>query len=265
MTDATASQSPAPAVAIVLVEPQLAENIGTAARAMANFGLIDLRLIAPRDGWPSERARATSSGADRVIDAARVFPTVEQAIADLRFVLATTARPRDMVKPIYTPESAASELLARNAAGEVCGVMFGPERSGLENEHIVLADGIVMAPVDPRFASLNLAQAVLLIGYELFQQSGHTSLGRITALDGPGEEGLSLGRKRAATREQLLGFFTHLERELDACGFLRPPEKRRIMVQSIRNMFHRIGVSEQDVNTLRGIVTALVKPRGQGS
>lgn len=252
-----------PRVAIILVEPQLAENIGTAARAMANFRLTDLRLVAPRDGWPSARARATSAGADPIIDGARLYASVEEAVGDLHFLLATTARPRDMVKPVFNPESAAVELIGRNAQGESCGILFGAERSGLENQHITLADAIVMAPVDPRFASLNLAQAVLLIGYELFRQSGRGSLGRATAFDGPGAEGLHLGRKRPATREELFGFFGHLERELDAAGFLRPPEKRRVMVQSIRNMFHRMGASEQDINTLRGIVTALCKPRGR--
>lgn len=268
MSDIVAGPTPSPPrpnLAVVLVEPQLGDNIGAAARAMANFGLTDLRLVAPRDGWPSERARKAASGADGVIDRARLFDTVRDAVADLHYVAATTARPRDMVKPVLSPESAVREMLGRSAEGEACGVLFGRERWGLDNEEVALADAIVMAPVDPAFASLNLAQSVLLVAYEWMKQGSAGGLGRATTFDGPGQEGLSFGHKRPATREALYGFFDHLERELDTFGFLRPPEKRPIMVRSIRNMFHRMGATEQDVSTLRGIVTALTRGRRQGS
>jgi TrmH family RNA methyltransferase len=161
-----AARPSAPAPAIILVQPQLGENIGFAARAMANFGLADLRLVAPRDGWPNHKAHAAAAGAASVADTASLFPTVEQAVGDLHFVFATTARPRDMVKRVATPESAARELALRSAKGERTGVLFGPERSGLDNEALALTDAIITAPVNPGFASLSLPQAVLLFGYE---------------------------------------------------------------------------------------------------
>ena len=256
---------------VILVEPQLGENIGFAARAMANFGLTELRLIAPRDGWPSDRARAAAAGADAIIDAATVYPSLEAAIGDLTFLLATTARPRGMVKPVLTPAGAARDLAARGAKGEHTGVMFGPERSGLDNDAISLADAIVTAPVNPSFASLSLPQTVLLVGYEWLQARGsQPSLGRATKCDGPAAEGLDLSGTRQATRAELLALFEHLESELDRCGFLRPPEKRPTMVRAIRNMFHRMGATEQDVRTWRGIVASLSgsnrrKGKGEGS
>jgi tRNA/rRNA methyltransferase len=252
----TEPTSPAPAV--ILVAPQLGENIGFAARAMANFGLTELRLLAPRDGWPNEKARAAAAGADAIIDGAKVYASLAEAIGDLTFLLATTARPRGMVKPVLTPGGAARELAARGARGERAGVMFGPERSGLDNDAISLADAVVTAPVDPSFASLSLPQTVLLIGYEWRQaRMPEASLGRATACDGPASEGLDLSGTRAATRAELLALFDHLEGELDRCGFLRPPEKRPTMVRAIRNMFHRMGATEQDVRTWRGIVASL--------
>jgi len=249
--------------AIVLVRPQLGENIGTAARAMANFGLGDLRLVAPRDGWPSEAARKAAANGVQVVDDARLFETCAEAVNDLHFVAATTARPRDMVKPVMTPEGAAGEMARRIGTGERCGVLFGPERSGLDNDQIALADVVVTAPVDPGCASLNLAQAVLIVGYEWIKCSGGESLGRKTAFDGPAREGLDMQGQRPASRAELIAFFEHLESELDASGFLYPPEKRPAMVRNIRNMFHRMGASEQEVRTLRGVVTALVAKRGR--
>ena len=152
------------APAMILIAPQLGENIGFAARAMANFGLTELRLVNPRDGWPSDKARAAAAGADSIIDRAKVYPSLANAVGDLTFLLATTARPRGMVKPVLTPAGAARELAARGAKGERTGVMFGPERSGLDNDAISLADAIVTAPVNPSFASLSLPQTVLLVG-----------------------------------------------------------------------------------------------------
>ncbi|GAB4239218.1 MAG: RNA methyltransferase [Methyloligellaceae bacterium] len=249
------------APAVILVKPQLGENIGTAARAMANFALHDLRLVAPRDGWPNADAVKAAAGATRVLEEARLFDTVEAAIGDLHFVCATTARPRDMIKPVMTPESAAAEVVSRSSAGQHCGFLFGAEKAGLTNDDIALADVIVSAPVNPEFASLNLAQSVLLVAYEWLKQDGAGGLGRKTAFDGPAREGLQMQQTRPATRVELTGFFEHLERELDASGFLRPPEKRPVMVRNIRNLFHRTGATEQEVRTLRGIVSSLVKGR----
>jgi tRNA/rRNA methyltransferase len=250
------------APAIILVNPQLGENIGFAARALANFGLHDLRLVDPRDGWPNDKAHAAAAGAAFIVEKATVYPSTEAAIADLNFVLATTARPREMVKPVLSPESAAGELVAAGLRGEQSGILFGPERSGLDNDTIALADAIVIAPVSTAFASLSLPQAVLILAYEwLKAQSASPALGRVTKFDGPATEGLALSGTRKATRGELLGLFAHLEAELDRAGFLRPPEKRASMIRSIRNMFHRMGATEQDVHTWRGIVAALAAAR----
>jgi len=252
----------APPPAIVLVKPQLGENIGFAARAMANFGLTDLRLVAPRDGWPNEKAEAAAAGAAFVAEQASVYDSVEAAIGGLNYVIATTARPRGMVKPVLSPESAAKELRRRQAKGEGTGILFGPERSGLDNDTIALADEILTAPVSEDVPSLSLPQAVLVVAYE-WHRGGHAapSLGRKTAFDRPAAEGLDMAHTRPATREELFGLFAHLESELDRSGFLRPPEKRPAMIRAIRNMFHRMGVTEQDVRTWRGIVAALSRRR----
>ena len=249
---------------VILVRPQLGENIGFAARAMANFGLRELRLVAPRDGWPNPKAEAAAAVAEGLTQAAKIYDCVEAATADLHYLLAATARPRDMVKPVMTPESAAREIASRRALGQRAGILFGAEQSGLDNDTITLADAIVTAPVDPRFASLSLPQAVLLLAYEWLKAQGDApSLGRATAFDGPAEEGLALDHTRAATRNEIFGLFAHLEGELDRAGFLRPHEKRARIVRNIRNMFHRMGLTEQDIRTWRGIVTALArKARG---
>ena len=246
-----------PPPVVILVEPQLGENIGQAARAMANFGLTSLRLVAPRDGWPSEKAMAAASGAADVIAAAELFATLPEAIADLHYVAATTARIREMVKPILTPETAVKLMAAKTAAGERCGLMFGRERSGLENDEAALADSLVIAPVNPAFASLNLAQAVLLVGYEWRKLTAGDSLGRATTFDGPAREGLYLNKSSPATRQELMGFFQHLERELDAGSFFKTDDKRSSMVRNIRNMFERAALTEQEVRTLRGMIVAL--------
>lgn len=244
----------APGPAVILVQPQMGENIGTAARAMLNFGLTELRLVSPRDGWPNERARAVSSGADVVIDRAALFASTEKAVGDLDYVIATTARHRDMMKPVMTPETAAAKLREVIAGGGKAGVLFGPERTGLTNDDVVLADAILMAPVNPAFASINLAQAVLLIGYEWFKAADVTPAERMDYL-----------ATRPATKEELLGFFEHLERELDRFGFLKPIEKRPSMIRNIRNLFQRAGMTEQEVRTFRGIVASLTRsmPKGQ--
>jgi len=235
---------------IILVEPQLGENIGTAARAMFNCGLTELRLVKPRDGWPSKKAQAAASGADVVLEKAQLFDTVEAAIADLRHVYASTARDRYMVKRILTPQKAAGEMRAYLGAGEACGILFGPERTGLLNEHIALADTVLTVPLNPAFSSLNLAQAVLLIGYQWFSSGDETP-----------EEQMALGHSQPATKERLIQFFAHLEEELDRSGFLRDPEKRPSMLRNLRNLFQRAQCTEQELRTLHGVVTAFCGPR----
>jgi tRNA/rRNA methyltransferase len=237
--------------AIILVRPQLGENIGAAARAMLNFGLTDLRLVAPRDGWPNVKAVSAAAGATPVLDAVRLFDTTAEAVADLHHVLATTARPRDMLKPVVEPRRAAADMRRWWAAGEPSGVLFGRERTGLDNDDVALADAIVAVPINPAYASLNVAQAVLLIGYEWLQ----------AASDAPAAT-LPEGRTRPATHGEIENFFGHLERELDACGFLRNKQKRPGMVRNIRNLFLRAGLMEQEVQTLHGIVAELSKGRG---
>ena len=240
--------------AIILVEPQLGENIGTAARAMMNCGLDDLRLVRPRDGWPNDKAVAAASGADRVLDKARLYPSVEAAIGDLPRLYATTARDRYMVKRAVTPRLAAAEMRGYIAEGEPCGVLFGPERTGLVNEHIALADTVLNVPLNPAFSSLNLAQAVLIVGYEWF-----------TALADAPPEQLHTGHSRPANKDELLRFFDHFEEALDDSGFLRHPDKRPSMTRNLRNLFQRAQCTEQELRTLHGIITAFMGPRPRRS
>jgi tRNA/rRNA methyltransferase len=234
---------------VVLVEPQLGENIGTAARAMANFGLTRLRLVRPRDAWPNVHARRAASGADMVLDGATLFDTLEAAIADCSFVLATTARAHDQAKPVIGPAEAAAQMAGRLAGGETVALMFGRERWGLENDEVGLADRIVTFPVNPAFASLNLAQAVLVMAYEWFKLAG---------------SGLPFHmpqRSPAAGKEQVFAFFETLERELEKVEFFRPPEKRDTMTINLRNIFARMEPSQQDIQTLHGVVMAIAEGR----
>ncbi|WFP60678.1 RNA methyltransferase [Mesorhizobium sp. WSM4904] len=246
--------------AIILVEPQLGENIGMVARAMANFGLSELRLVNPRDGWPSEKARAAASRADHVIDATKVFDDLASAVAGLNFVFATTARERDGFKPVRGPVEAGRALRAREQAGLRTGILFGRERFGLYNDEVGLADEIVTFPVDPGFSSLNIAQAVLLISYE-WMKSG---LAEETATNFSGPELVP------ATKEQLLSLFTYLEGALEARGYFRPEEKKPKMVDNLRAVLTRAGFAEPELKVLRGIISSLDRfspamPRGDGS
>ncbi|MCQ0989709.1 RNA methyltransferase [Jiella sp. LLJ827] len=240
--DETVTRGPA----IILVEPQLGENIGMVARAMANFGLADLRLVNPRDGWPSEKARAAASRADHVIDAVRLFDTVEEAISELQFVYATTARPRDSFKPVRGPETAAAELRRRAAEGQGTGILFGRERWGLNNHEVGLADEIVTFPVDPNFASLNIAQAVLLMSYA-WQAAGKNGdlAPRFSATEPP-----------PASKEDLFRLFQHLESSLDRAGYFFPEAKREVLTQNLRTMLTKANFSEPEVRTLRGVIKA---------
>lgn len=249
---------------VILMEPQLADNIGMVARACANFGLDNLRLVNPRDGWPNEKARIAASGANYIIDDAQAFPVLEDSIADLNWIVATTARQRDLRKPVMTPEQAIAEMRARIGRGERCGILFGRERNGLETNEVANADALVMIPVNSRFASLNLAQAVLLMGYEWMRGDPGRSLGRVTTFEKPMAEGVNLGHDRVATKAELLGFFEHLERELEAQGFFNPQQRRPTVVQNLRTLFSRMGATEQEVRTLRGIVATLAQGKGPG-
>ena len=249
---------------VILVRPQLADNIGMVARAMANFGLEDLRLVAPRDGWPNEKARIAASGANFIIDGARDAATLGAALEGLNWVCATTARQRDLAKPVLTPEQAVAEMRRRLADGQRCGILFGPERNGLETEEVANADAVVMAPVSSNFASLNLAQAVLLVSYEWMKQSGHGSIGRVTTYEEALQPGPRTRGSPPASKEELLAFFEHIERELERNGFFSPPEKRPSMVQNMRTMFTRMGATEQEIRTLRGMIKALVQPKRGG-
>lgn len=240
-----------PAPCVILSQPQLAENIGATARVMANFGLADLRLVAPRDGWPQERAWACASGATWPLDKAKVFDTLQDACADLQRLYATTARPREVQLPIITPREAAAQLHEAVNEGLATGLLFGGERAGLETQDIALCQAIVTIPIDPRFRSLNLAQAVAINAYEW----------RTASADRPPpafREG-----PPAADQAMLAGLYGQLEGELEAAGFFHPPEKRPSMVRNLRAIFARALLNDQEVRTLRGVITALSKGRGR--
>ncbi len=239
------------APSVILDRPQLAENIGAVARVMANFGLSDLRLVAPRDGWPQERAWASASGADWPLDNARVFASIAEATADLQRVYATTARPREARLPIITPREAAGELHAAAAGGLATGLLFGAERAGLETVDIAFCQAIVTIPIDPKFRSLNLAQAVAINGYEWR-----------TTIDA-GAPAAFADTAEPADQAEVAGFYAHLETELEAAGFFFPPEKTPSMVRNLRSIFSRARLSTQEARTLRGVVTALTKGRGR--
>lgn len=248
---------------IILMEPQLADNIGMVARACANFGLDDLRLVKPRDGWPNEKARIAASGANYIIDDARAFDSLEDGMADLNWMAATTARQRDLRKPVLSPEQAIAEMRTRIARGERCGILFGRERNGLETSEVANADALIMIPVNSRFASLNLAQAVLLLGYEWMRGQPTASLGRVTTYEKPMAEGLYMGRDRPATKAELVGLFEHLEGELERLGFFNPEYRKPTVVQNLRSFLSRAQATDQEVRTFRGIVATLAQGKGR--
>ena len=238
--------------AIILVRPQLAVNIGMCARAMANFGLSDLRLVNPREGWPRtgvlrKGAYAAAAGAVHLLEQAKLYDSVEAAIADLNKVWATTARERGQGKRVEPPSIAMTESAAGHAAGEKHGILYGPERTGLDNDDVALADGIITFPVNPAYASLNLAQAVLLTGYEWFR-----------AAHGEAMPFAAPERSTPAQREMVLAFFEFIEGHLETNGFFRPVTKRPVMQRNLRNMFHRMELTQQDVRTLWGAMVRLI-------
>ncbi|MCB2116741.1 MAG: RNA methyltransferase [Rhodobacteraceae bacterium] len=237
--------------AFILVRPQMGENIGAAARAMLNFGLSHMRMVDPRDGWPNPRAVAMASGAaGRVLDHAGVFGALPEAIADCAYVFATTARGRDLTKPVMTPERAMEHARALCAAGQKVAVLFGPERAGLENEDVARANAIISVPVNPDFPSLNLAQAVLLCAYEWRRQAG-----------GDAPEMLSLAGTDLASALEVEKLGDHYEERLDAAGFFFPETKAEGMKLNLRNLWSRMPLTRADVQTLHGMLRQIVRRR----
>ena len=234
-----------PPPAIVLVRPQLAENIGKAARAMLNFGLTDLRLVSPRDGWPNPDAGPAASGADALIRDARVFGSVAEAVADCAHVYATTVRKRGVTKPVVTPEAAAGEMRGR---GERSAILFGPERAGLETDDVALARTILTVPINPEFGSLNLAQAVLVVAYE-WSKGEALAQPPLTGIDPP------------APQDELEGLIVQIDDALARSGFYFPPAKVPTTKRIIRSILTKPGWSAHEVRTLRGAVAALLNPR----
>jgi tRNA/rRNA methyltransferase len=241
---ATTSATPV----IILVRPQLGENIGMAARAMLNCGLSSLRLVKPRDGWPNPKAQRAASGADVVLDKAKVFDSVAAAVADLEHVVATSARNRELSQRILTARRAAAEVRGWIGQGEGVGILFGPERTGLENDDMVHADTVLSIPLNPQFSSLNVAQAVLLVAYE-WAASG----------EGKPAERMSDHSTRPATKDELVNLFAHLERALDESGFLRNKAMRPAMVNNLRALLQRSAMTEQEVRSFHGVIKYLAK------
>lgn len=227
--------------AIILVDPQMGENIGAAARAMLNSGLTDLRIVRPRDGWPNERAEAMSAGALEKMPPVTVFERVEDAVADCHHVYATTARPRDMNKPVMTARHAAADM--RGRSNQRTAILFGGERAGLTNDDVALAHTIITIPVNPDFSSLNLGQCVLLCAYEWFQAQANVI---------PAEH-------LPAPHQNFDAFFKRLESELDSYGFFRSPEMKPSVSRNLRAMLSRADMSDQEINTFHGIITALTQ------
>jgi tRNA/rRNA methyltransferase len=241
---ATATAAPV----VILVRPQLGDNIGMAARAMLNCGLSSLRLVSPRDGWPNPKAVRAASGADVVLEKATLFDTVAAAVADLERVVATTARNRELTQRILTPRRAASEMRGWIGEGEKVGILFGPERTGLTNDDMVHADTALSIPLNPQFSSLNIAQAVLLVAYEW-----------AVAGEGTPSERMSDHATRPATKDEILNLFAHLERTLDQSGFLRNKAMRPAMVHNLRAFLQRAAMTEQEVRSFHGVIKYLAK------
>lgn len=241
-------------LAIILVEPQLGQNIGAVARAMLNFGLTDLRLVRPRDGWPNPEAVPLAAGADKILDNVQVFPDTLSAISDLNRTFATSSRVHDIIKVIYSPHTALEALTSTAREGGKVGILFGSERCGLTGEDLSLCEALIKIPNNPDFSSLNLAHAVALIAYEWFLHgTSHPT------------QVLRMGKTRLATGDDLGKFFNHLEEELDRTGFLRHKKKRSTMVRNIRNIFQRASLTQQEVRTLRGIIRSLVEDKASAN
>ena len=242
-----------PQPAFVLVRPQMGENIGGAARAMWNFGLDRMRIVAPRDGWPNSRAVAMASGAGRLLDEAGLYETTDQALADCSYVFATTARARGLTKPVVTPERAMEIAREKISAGEKVAVIFGPERSGLENDDIARANAIINVPVNPEFASLNLAQCVLLTAYEWRRHSVEVA-----------PEVMEMAKSEWAEQIEVEKLAEHYETRLDQAGFFFPPEKAEGMKINLRNLWSRMPLTRSDVQMLHGVLRQMVRWKDRG-
>jgi len=239
--------------AFVLVRPQMGENIGGAARAMWNFGLDRMRIVAPRDGWPNQKAIAMASGAGRLLDDARLCQSTEEALEDCHYVFATTARARGLTKPVVTPERAMQMAHEKIAAGEKVAVLFGPERAGLENDDIARANAIINVPVNPEFASLNLAQCVLLTAYEWQRGMGAVEAERV-----------DLAKTEWANQAEMAALQAHYEDRLETAGFFFPPEKADGMKINLRNMWSRMRLTRADVQMLHGVMRQMVRWKERG-
>lgn len=242
-----------PQPAFVLVRPQMGENIGGAARAMWNFGLDRMRLVAPRDGWPNPRAVATASGAGRLLDEAGIFADTAGAVADCDYVFATTARARGLTKPVMTPERAMEHARAMIAEGRRVGVLFGPERAGLENDDVARANAIISVPVNPDFASLNLAQSVLLTAYEWRRQSA-----------GVPAEVMEMAKTERASQLEIDRLGDHYEERLGEAGFFFPEAKAEGMKLNLRNLWSRMPLTRADVQIFHGMLRQLVRWKERG-
>ncbi|MEP5759322.1 MAG: RNA methyltransferase [Litoreibacter sp.] len=232
-----------PQPVVVLVRPQMGENIGSAARGMWNFGLEHMRLTSPRDGWPNPAATATASGAARVLDQVGVFETTADALADMNYVFATTARSRDLTKPVVSPERAMEQARAKIAEGQKVAILFGPERAGLENADVAQADALISVPVNPGFASLNLAQCVLLVAYEWCRQTKEVT-----------PEVMEMAGTTHATHQEVGALYSHFVEKLDAAGFFFPEHKADSMRLNLRNMLSRLPMTQADIQTFHGML-----------
>ncbi len=239
--------------AVILSHPQMGENVGSAARAMKNFGLSDLRLIAPQFGWPNDRAQILASGSGDILEAAQLHPDAASALAGFQLVLATTARARDAVREVLTPAEAAARLREAESRGIKTALLFGAERAGLDNDEISLCDALITIPT-AKMSSLNLGQAVLLLGYEWLKAADTT----------PATRTRDSFNDKPASRQELVDMLEHLEGELDAGGFFFPPAKKGAMVRNIRAMILRAGLNDGEVRTIRGMIVALVKNKYRG-
>jgi len=242
---------------IILVHPQLVENIGMAARAMANCDLPELRIVAPRDPWPlnetlQQRMMAASSGADEVLENAKLFDTLEEAIADLNYVYATTARENEMSSLIYTPKAASEDMVHRSRDHQKIGILFGPERSGLLSDYVAMANAKITVPLNPNFMSLNLAQCVLLIGYEWYQSNDQTP-----------DSQIKLGKSRPANKDEFQNFFKRLDVLLEESGYYTSDEMRPTIMRNLQTMLQRAEMTEQEIRTWHGVIKALAKGRGK--
>jgi tRNA/rRNA methyltransferase len=251
MTEPAAPERPQPA--FVLVRPQMGENIGAAARAMWNFGLDRMRLVAPRDGWPNPAAKAMASGAGRLLERAELFDDLDGSIADCTYVMATTARARGLTKPVFSPERAMAEAASRLAGGERVAVLFGPERAGLENEDVARANALISVPVNPDFPSLNLAQCVLLCGYDWRRVTAEVVAERVDMAGADWAEAGDIAR-----------LADHYEERLAAAGFFFPEDKALRMKTNLRNLWSRMPLTRADVRMLHGVMRQMVRWAGRG-